>query len=239
MGNPNLGDIQTIMIGVRNQGRAVKTGEIWVDELRLTDYNEDGGWAVTGSASVGFSDIGSVNLSVRHETAGFGGIEESLAERRLDDLTQLNVSGALEFGRFFPEKANVRIPLYVSYSLENSKPQYNPLDGDVLLDDALDALETKAERDSLKRLVETKTTNTSVNLTNVKVDIRTADRPRVYDPANFSASYAYTETHELDPETERDVTLQHRGTLGPYFTTTPKPWSRSKMRKACRNLLGA
>lgn len=97
MGNPNLGDIQTIMIGVRNQGRAVKTGEIWVDELRLTDYNEDGGWAVTGSASVGFSDIGSVNLSVRHETAGFGGIEESLLERRLDDLTQLNVSGALEF----------------------------------------------------------------------------------------------------------------------------------------------
>ena len=231
MGNPNLGDIQTIMIGVRNQGRAVKTGEIWVDELRLTDYNEDGGWAVTGSASVGFSDIGSVNLSVRHETAGFGGIEESLLERRLDDLTQLNVSGALEFGRFFPEKANVRIPLYVSYSLENSKPQYNPLDGDVLLDDALDALETKAERDSLKRLVETKTTNTSVNLTNVKVDIRTADRPRVYDPANFSASYAYTETHELDPETERDVTLQHRGTLSYNFTTTPKPWEPFKNAK--------
>ena len=231
MGNPNLGDIQTIMIGVRNQGRAVKTGEIWVDELRLTDYNEDGGWAVTGSASVGFSDIGSVNLSVRHETAGFGGIEESLLERRLDDLTQLNVSGALEFGRFFPEKANVRLPLYVSYSLENSKPQYNPLDGDVLLDDALDALETKAERDSLKRLVETKTTNTSVNLTNVKVDIRTADRPRVYDPANFSASYAYTETHELDPETERDVTLQHRGTLSYNFTTTPKPWEPFKNAK--------
>lgn len=228
MGNPNLGDVQTIMIGVRNQGRAVKTGEIWVDELRLTDYNEDGGWAVTGNASVGLSDIGSVNLSVRHETAGFGGIEESLLERRLDDLTQLNVSGALEFGRFFPEKANVRIPLYVSYSLENSKPQYNPLDGDVLLDDALDALETKAERDSLKRLSETKTTNTSVNLTNVKVDIRTADRPRVYDPANFSASYAYTETHELNPETERDVTLQHRGTLSYNFTTTPKPWEPFK-----------
>ncbi len=228
MGNPNMGDIQTIMIGVRNQGREAKTGEIWVDELRLTDYNEDGGWAVTGSASVGLSDIGSVNLSVRHETAGFGGIEESLLERRLDDLTQLNVSTAFEFGRFFPEKANVHIPLYVSYSLENSKPQYNPLDGDVLLDDALDALETKAERDSLKRLTVTKTTNTSVNLTNVKVDIRTADRPRIYDPANFSASYAYTETHELDPETERDVTLQHRGTVSYNFSTTPKPWEPFK-----------
>ncbi len=228
LGNPNLGDIQTIMIGVRNQGRDLKSGEIWVDELRLTDYNEDGGWAVMANASVGLSDIGSVNLSVRHETAGFGGIEESLLERRMDDLTQLNVSGSMEFGRFFPEKANVRIPLYVSYSLENSTPQYNPLDGDILLDDALDALETKTERDSLKSMSETKTTNTSVNLTNVKVDYRVGDRPRVYDPANFSASYAYTETHELDPETARDVTLQHRGTLSYNFTTTPRPWEPFK-----------
>lgn len=231
MGNPNLGDVQTIMIGVRNQGRTVKSGEIWVDELRLTDYNEDGGWAVTANASVGLSDIGSVNLSVRHETAGFGGIEESLLERRLDDLTQLNLSAAFEFGRFFPEKANVRIPLYVSYSLENSTPQYNPLDGDVLLDDAMDALETKTERDSLKRISETKMTNTSVNLTNVKVDIRTADRPRVYDPANFSASYAYSETHELTPEIERDITLQHRGSISYNFTTTPKPWEPFKDMK--------
>lgn len=232
VGNPSLGDVQTIMIGVRNQGREVKTGEVWLDELRLTDYNEDGGWAVMGNASIGLSDIGNFNLSVRHETAGFGGIEENLLQRRMDDLTQLNVSAAFEFGRFFPEKANVHIPLYFSYSLENSKPQYNPLDGDILLDDALDALETKTERDSLLRLAETKTVNKSVNLTNVKVDIKTASRPRVYDPANFSASYAYTETQELDPETERDVTLQHRGTLSYNFSTTPSPWEPFKNVKA-------
>ena len=52
MGNPNLGDVQTIMIGVRNQGRDVKSGEIWVNELRLTDYNEDGGWGAMGSVSI-------------------------------------------------------------------------------------------------------------------------------------------------------------------------------------------
>ena len=227
MGNPNLGDVQTLMIGVRNQGREVKTGEIWVNELRLTDYDEDGGYAVMGNLAVGLSDIGTINVSGRYETAGFGGLEENLLERRLDDFTQFNISSSFEVGRFFPEKANVRIPLYASYSLENSKPKYNPLDQDVLLDDALDALETQAQKDSLLDLSQTKMINKSVNLTNVKVDIR-SKRPQLYDPANFSISYAYSETQELNPETARNRALQHRGSLNYNFTTTPTPWEPFK-----------
>lgn len=230
MGNPNLGDVQTIMIGVRNQGRDVKSGEIWVNELRLTDYNEDGGWGAMGNVSIGLSDIGSVNVSARHETAGFGGIEQNLMERRLDDLTQVNVSTSFEFGRLFPEKANVRIPLYFSYSLENSKPKYNPLDEDVLLDDALEGLESKTDRDSLLLLSQTKTINKSVNLTNVKVDIK-SKRAKIYDPANFSVSYAYTETQELNPEVDRNKSLQHRGSFNYNFTTTPQPWEPFKNSK--------
>ena len=167
-------------------------------------------------------------------TAGFGGIEQNLTERRLDDLTQLNVSTSFEVGRFFPEKANVKIPLYVSYSLENSKPKYNPLDEDVLLDDALDALETKAERDSLLQLSQTKVINKSVNLTNVKVDIK-SKRPQIYDPANFSVSYAYTETQELNPEINRNKALQHRGSLNYNFTTTPQPWEPFKNAKGLKS----
>ena len=72
LGNPNLADVQTIMIGVRNKGREMKSIEVWVDELRLTDYDEEGGWAAMGNLAVGFSDFGSVNVSGRMETAGFG-----------------------------------------------------------------------------------------------------------------------------------------------------------------------
>ena len=233
-GNPNLGDVQTIMIGVRNKGREVKTSEVWVNELRLTDYDEDGGWGAMGNVAIGLSDMGSINVSARHETAGFGGIEQNLTERRLDDLTQLNVSTSFEVGRFFPEKANVKIPLYVSYSLENSKPKYNPLDEDVLLDDALEALETKAERDSLLQLSQTKVINKSVNLTNVKVDIK-SKRPQLYDPSNFSVSYAYTETQELNPEINRNKALQHRGSLNYNFTTTPQPWEPFKNAKGLKS----
>ena len=35
MGNPTLGEVKTIMIGVRNNGRTVKSVEVWANELRL------------------------------------------------------------------------------------------------------------------------------------------------------------------------------------------------------------
>ena len=34
-GNPSLGEVEVLMIGIRNGSRIVKSGEIWVDELLL------------------------------------------------------------------------------------------------------------------------------------------------------------------------------------------------------------
>lgn len=227
IGNPNLGEVRIMMIGVRNRSNVVKTAEVWVNELRLTDYNEDGGWGAMGNLAIGLSDVGSVNMSGRYESAGFGGIEENISERRLDDYTQFNISTAFEVGRFFPAKANVKIPLYYSYSLDNHTPKYNPLDPDVELNDALDILETKAEKDSLLKMSQTKTITHSVNLTNVRVDIR-SKKPKIYDPANFSVSYAYNQSNELNPETERNITKEHKGAFNYNYSVTPTPWEPFK-----------
>lgn len=230
VGNPNLGDVQTLMIGVRNQAREVKNVEVWVNELRLTDYDEDGGWAALANLAVNLSDAGSVSLSGRYETAGFGGIEQTLQDRRLDDFYQFNVSAQFDFGRFFPEKAAVRIPLYYSYGIENSTPKYNPLDEDILLADALDALATKQQRDSLRTLSTTKNITESFNITNLKVDIR-SKQPKIWDPSNFAISYAYTKLQDLDPETERNFTKTHNGRFEYNFTTTPVHGNPSKTTK--------
>ena len=49
LGNPNLGDVKSIMIGLRNPETSndisSKSIEVWVNELRLTDFDEKGGWA--------------------------------------------------------------------------------------------------------------------------------------------------------------------------------------------------
>ena len=227
VGNPNLGDVQTMLIGVRNQSRTSKNVEVWVNELRLTDYDEDGGWAALANLAVNLSDVGSVSVAGRYETAGFGGIEETLQERRLDDYYLVNFAAQFDFGRFFPDKANVRVPVYYSYGVENSKPKYNPLDEDILLEDALDALGSKEERDSLLVLSATKNITESFNITNMKVDIK-SKTPKIYDPANFSVSAAYTQTQDLDPEVERNSNRSYTGQFNYNFSTSPRAWEPFK-----------
>lgn len=104
VGNPSLSEVKTIMIGVRNRQNVVKSGEVWINELRLSEFNEEGGWAANANLNVAVSDLGTVNVGGRIETAGFGALDQSLAERRIDDFTQYNVATTIEWGKFFPEK---------------------------------------------------------------------------------------------------------------------------------------
>lgn len=92
------------MIGVRNVRNKLKSGEVWVNELRLTDFNEEGGWAANANLNVALSDLGTVNVGGRIETAGFGALDQSLNERRMEDFKQYNVATSIELGKLFPER---------------------------------------------------------------------------------------------------------------------------------------
>lgn len=230
VGNPNIGEVKTMMIGVRNRSGEVKHIQVWVNELRLTEYDENPSWAAIANLGMNFSDVGSFNVSARYEQAGFGGIEQSLSARRMDDLTQVNLSAQWDFGRFFPDKASVRIPAYYSYGYETKLPQYSPLDEDITMKDALAALETKQQKDSLRSISMEKNIAHSFNVTNVKVDIR-SKKPKVWDPANFSVSYAYTQLQDLDPETARDKATTHTAQFNYNFNTQPTPWEPFKGKK--------
>ena len=81
VGNPTLGEIKTMMIGVRNLAGEIKSGEVWVNELRLREYDNTGGWAAQGALNVQLSDVGSFNATGKIVTDGFGGIEDGVSER--------------------------------------------------------------------------------------------------------------------------------------------------------------
>ena len=231
IGNPSLSDVQNMMIGIRNNGTAVKSAEVWVDELSLNEFNEDGGWAGTATATLGLSDLGTVNLYGKFVTSGFGGIEQSLMERSLDNDFQYNIATNLQLGKFFPEKARVNIPLYYSHSDELVRPKYNPLSEDQLLSDALKACSTTAQRDSILSLVETRHITNSFNITNAKVDLR-SKKPQLYDPANFSFSFAYNRTDDKSPEYVYSYTKDWNGTFNYSYSNTPTPWQPFKNVKA-------
>ena len=238
-GNPNLGEISTMMIGVRNKASAAnRSAEVWLNELRLTDFNEEGGIGAIGNLVVNLSDFANINLSGRYETVGFGGVEQNINQRRLDNYYQINMSTSVQLGKLFPEKTRVNLPVYYSYSVENSSPKYSPLEGDLLLKDALSTYSKQEEKDSVLRLSETKTVTESFNLTGVRVDIR-SKRPQMYDPANISVNYAYQKSSTLNPEVERNANISHQGSINYDFNTQPQTWEPFKNSKALQKPIWA
>ncbi|MDD2436930.1 MAG: cell surface protein SprA [Massilibacteroides sp.] len=239
LGNPSLAEVKTIMIGVRNNSKDRKSGEIWVNELRLTDYNEDGGWAANANLNVTLSDLGTVNLSGRVETAGFGALDQSVNERRMDDYTQFNVATNIELGKFFPKKAQVSIPLYYAYSKEVISPKYNPLDKDIELQDVLDNATTQAEKDSIKSFSQDVTTSKGIAFNNVRVNIK-SKTPMPYDPANFSFGYSYRESNIRNPETIYETTKDYNGNFSYNYIPYAKqyrPFEKIKTNKGYARFL--
>lgn len=190
MGNPSLGEVRTVMIGVRNNSRSVKSVEVWANELRLQQYSNEGGWAARGTVNLQLSDVATVNAMGHIETVGFGGLEETVAQRRDDDLKEYTITTNVQLGRFLPEKAKLTAPLYYSYSKQVTSPKYNPLDTDMTMDDAL-AGATATEADSIRNIAERVVETQNFSISGLRFNIATKSTPMPYDPANFSFSYAY------------------------------------------------
>ena len=231
VGNPSLGEVKTMMIGVRNNSGDIKSGEVWVNELRLKEHNNKGGWAANANLNVQLSDFGSVNATGRYVSEGFGGLEDGVASRSTDNYGTYSVTTSLEMGKFFPDKAKVSIPVYYSVTKEKTSPKYNPMDTDMELKDALDAAGSKTERDSIENIAVTKVTQTNFSVSNARVGIATKRHPMPYDPANFSFTYSHAHQHTTGETTVREQRDNWRGALDYSWTPVYKSWEPFKKIK--------
>ncbi len=236
IGNPSLSDVRVVLIGVRNNSTSTKAGTVWVNELKVTDFNEEGGWAAKANATLNVSDIATVNVGAHIETAGFGGVDQSLNERRLDDYEQYNFAIQGDVGRLLPEAVKLRAPVYYSVSKEKTSPKYNPLDQDVLLQDALDECTTKHERDSITSYAIDHSKVENFSISGLKFDVKSKN-PMPWDPANFTINFSFNRQTKMDPTTEYEYTNDYRGSLqysySPYFKSF-KPFKgiKSKSKNA-------
>lgn len=232
MGNPNLSNIRTIMIGIRNpkansefaddwDDGLPKSGEVWLNELRLTDFDENGGWAANARIMAKLADFGNVTIAGSTSKPGFGSIEKKVSERSKEETYAYDISSNLELGKFFPEESGVRIPMYVGISESVSNPEYNPLDPDIPFDIALDNAANKHDRDSIKHAAQDYTRRKSLNFTNVQIAKQGVDQPKIYDISNFSVSYAYSEIFSRNINTEYNLQKNYRGGLAYNYSTRP------------------
>ena len=63
-GNPNLGQIQAIFLGVENISTVHDVcTEVWFDELRLSNIDDQGGYAAKGRVDIKLADLGTLYMS--------------------------------------------------------------------------------------------------------------------------------------------------------------------------------
>jgi len=232
IGNPTLSDVKVIMIGVRNPKKTMndprndglpKSAEIWVNELRLYEFNDESGWAASGRINTNLADLGNLSLSGMMSTPGYGSIEQRVSERQKEQYTTYDISTNLELGRFFPEDMGLRIPMHFNYGQSVSNPQYNPLNPDLLFEEDLESYETKAERDSIRELAQDFEQRKSINFTNVSKRRLDRETPiRLWSIDNFDLSFAYTEIFFRSPDIEYDIHKHYRGSIGYNYTTSPE-----------------
>ena len=249
VGNPNLSQVKTIMIGVRNPKKTSfnseddglsKCGQIWVNELRLTDFDEYGGWAANGRLTARVADLGNVTISGNLSTIGFGSIEKKVNERQKYNAYQYDLSSTVDLGKIFPENTGVKIPMYIGKSESIRNPQYNPLDPDILLTTSLETLDTEEERDSLKNIAQDYIKRNSINFTNVRKSktIKKGQeqrKSRLYDLDNFTLSYSKNETFIRNINTEYNRTVNYRGSITYNYNTKPKnikPFSKFNLGRS-------
>lgn len=236
LGNPSLSDVRVMLIGIRNRSSSVKDGVVWVNEMRVTDFSESGGWAVNANASLSLSDIASVNFNYHRETEGFGAVDQGLSSRRMDTYDQYNVAVQGDIGKLLPEKAKLSAPIYYSKSQETTTPKYNPLDQDILLKDALEAAATKQEKDSIKSYAITRKTVESFSISNFRFNVQ-SKKPMPWDPANFQLNFSFNKQRNVDPTTQYENTDEWRGSFQYAYTPYFKPlkpfgWIKSKSKTA-------
>ncbi len=227
MGNPSLGDVRVMMIGVRNNASSERSCVVWADELRVTDFDNSGGWAAKANMTLNLSDVATVNVGFHKETYGFGGVDQSLAQRRLDNLDQYNIAVQGDAGRFLPEKVKLKAPIYYSYNNEKTTPKYNPLDQDILLQDAIDICENDHQKDSINEYAVTLRTTKSFSISGLKFDVKSKN-PMPWDPANFTFSYSFNKQHLNDPNNVYENTNDYRGSFQYNWTPYNKPFTPFK-----------
>jgi cell surface protein SprA len=243
MGNPNLSNVKTMMIGIRNPNAnnnnmsddgLPKSVEIWINELRLTDFNEDGGWAANARFAADLADFGDVAVEGYTHTPGFGSLEQKVNERYKDQVYEYYLSSNFELGKFFPQKYGINIPLYFGFSESRTNPEYNPLDPDILLKTTLNSsYYSEAEKDSIRNVSQEFVQRKNINLTNVSIagnSTKTKSYP--WDINKWTSSFSYSEVFSRDVNTEFDIDQNLTASLNYNYSITPKnivPFKKTKI----------
>ena len=221
LGNPNLGEVRGFLIGVENpqdgNTNSIST-EVWVNELRLSQLNESGGYAALGRVDMQLADLGTLSVSANTYSQGWGGIEQRVNERAKNNLVQYDAALNIDAGRLLPRKLGITIPVYASINKTLLAPEYDPYDLDVKYKYKLAHTNNK---DSVRHAAADETTIKTLNFTNVRLAQPTA-KAKLWSLSNFDFSYSFTQITQTTPIIDLNKLTKQRAGLGYTYNTTSR-----------------
>lgn len=217
-GNPTLGQIRTIMVGVKNPSTSTGeklSGEVWFNELRLSEIDSRGGWAAIASMDANLADFATINFNGNISTVGFGNIDQTPNQRSQEDVRAYGFTTNVNVGQLLPQKWRIQLPVNYSISEEFITPEYDPFYQDLKLQDRLDNAERNTQRDSIRDQAITYTKIKSINLIGVRKQRSPNQKKNFFDVENLDFSYSFNEEKRHDYEIE-DFTFQNVKTGAGY-----------------------
>ena len=211
-GNPSLGTIRSLMIGVKNPttnlGQSL-CGEVWFNELRIAGIDSKGGWAAIGSVDANLADIASISATGRFSTSGFGTIDQSPNQSNREAVSQYDLLSEFNMGKLFPKRWGIQLPINFGLGETIITPEYDPFYQDILLKDRLDTSIRKSQKDSIRNQAIDYTKRKSISFIGIRKLASGEKKSRIYSPENFDFSYAYNEVihHDYEIENQKNADL--------------------------------
>ncbi|MGB6154263.1 MAG: cell surface protein SprA [Pricia sp.] len=202
-GNPSLGSIRSMMVGMKNAARQPVRGEVWFNELRLAGLDNEGGWAAIAAVDGNIADFADFSATGSTSTSGFGAIDQMPNERAREDAISYDLVTNVNVGQLLPKKWNIQIPFNYGISEQSITPEFDPVYDDLKLEDRISAAEdpdSNQDSDQIAEQAEDYTKRTSINFIGVRKDRGEEADANFYDVENFTFNYSYNETFHRDFE---------------------------------------
>ncbi len=130
-GQPSLNRIKNITVGLINVSSGEITGEVWLDELRLSGVKKDKGIAMRVKGKLDMADLGSTTIQYARKDADFHVLQDRLGTNQTNSA--LNVNSNFQMDKFLPSFLGLKIPVNTSFSNSVNQPKYFP-GTDILVD---------------------------------------------------------------------------------------------------------
>ncbi len=215
-GNPSLDRVSEIGLGIKNpfevggesQGTANLNAEFWLNELRVSGFDNEFGWAANAKSSVKLADFATVNANLTRRTNGFGGLDSRLGDRSVSDQIGYGLSTTVNLHKLVPDRFGWNFPVNISTRRNTQTPKFLPDQGDIRLSDFKDRINsdeslTGSEKqdiiDARVNDIQTVSENFSFNMSNIS---KTGSKSKLaqYTVDNIRLSYVYNKGFSKDPQ---------------------------------------